>query len=110
MAFVPVPGEADMPERSKRLDCSRLAEAMGACAAREPGYCPVCGAEVFWTPTAYLWPIKRTAHSVMPGRSGTCPQCHRLLMFTVVRDPKKDANSKTIRAQDDRRSSAGEED
>jgi hypothetical protein len=59
------------------------------------GYCPVCGAEVLWTPTAHLWPSRRSAHSVLPGQSGTCARCHRVLMFTVVPDPADAADSKT---------------
>jgi len=59
------------------------------------GYCPVCGAEVLWTPTAHLWPSRRSAHSVLPGQSGICSHCHRVLMFTVVHDPAEDADSKT---------------
>jgi len=59
------------------------------------GYCPVCGAAVLWTPTAHLWPSRRSAQSVLPGQSGTCAHCHRVLMFTVVYDPAEDADSKT---------------
>jgi hypothetical protein len=59
------------------------------------GYCPVCGAEVLWTQTAALRPSRRSAQSVLPGQSGTCSHCHRVLMFTVVYDPAADAESKT---------------
>jgi hypothetical protein len=59
------------------------------------GTSPVCGAEVLWTPTARLWPSRRSAHSVLPGQSGICSHCHRVLMFTVVHDPAEDADSKT---------------
>ena len=59
------------------------------------GYCPVCGQKVLWTPTARLWPSRRSAHSVLPGQSGTCSHCHRVLMFTVVYEPAEDADSKT---------------
>jgi endogenous inhibitor of DNA gyrase (YacG/DUF329 family) len=59
------------------------------------GYCPVCGAEVLWMPTAHLWPSRRSAQSVLPSQSGVCPQCQRVLMFTVVNDPAEDADSKT---------------
>ena len=54
------------------------------------GFCPVCGKKVLWTPTARLWPSRRSAQSVLPGHSGTCPHCHRILMFTVVPDPAED--------------------
>ena len=57
--------------------------------------CPVCGAEVRWKPTAHLWPSRRSARSVLPGQSGACSHCHRVLMFTVVYDPAEDADSKT---------------
>jgi len=57
------------------------------------GYCPVCGAEVLWTPTARLWPTRRSTQSFLPSESGTCPHCHRDLMFTVVHDPAKDADT-----------------
>ena len=60
-----------------------------------PGYCPVCGAEILWTPTAHLWPSRRSAQAVLPGQSGTCPDCHRVLMFTVVHDPAEDADGRT---------------
>ncbi|GEM_PF-3031003 len=60
-----------------------------------PGYCPVCGAEILWTPTAHLWPSRRSAQAVLPGQSGTCPHCHRVLMFTVVHDPAEDADGRT---------------
>ena len=59
------------------------------------GYCPVCGAEVLWMPTAQLWPSRRSAHAVLPSQSGDCPHCHRVLMFTVVNDPAEDADGKT---------------
>ena len=59
------------------------------------GYCPACGAEVLWTPTAQLWPSRRSAHAVLPGQSGTCSHCHRVLMFTVAHDPAEDADSMT---------------
>ena len=53
------------------------------------GYCPVCGEKVVWQPMASLWPSRRAAHSVLPGHSGICAHCHRVLMFTVVPDPKE---------------------
>lgn len=59
------------------------------------GYCPVCGAEVLWTPTAHLWPSRRTAHSVLPSQSGMCSRCHRVLAFTVLNDPVQDGDSTT---------------
>ena len=59
------------------------------------GYCPVCGAEVLWVPTARLWPSRMSAQSVLPSQSGTCPRCHRVLMFTVVNGPAEDADDKT---------------
>lgn len=59
------------------------------------GYCPVCGAEVLWTPTAHLWPSRRATQSVLPSQSGICSQCHRVLMFTVVGDPAEDPDRKT---------------
>jgi hypothetical protein len=59
------------------------------------GYCPVCGAEVVWTPTTRLWPSRRSAHSVLPSQSGICARCHRVLMFTVVSGPAEDAAGKT---------------
>jgi hypothetical protein len=59
------------------------------------GYCPVCGAEVLWTPTAQLWPTKRSSQSVLPSQSGTCGRCHRELVFTVVYDPATDADRPT---------------
>ena len=59
------------------------------------GYCPVCGTEVLWTPTARLWPSKKSTRSVLPSRSGTCSGCHRVLMFTVVPDSADDADGKT---------------
>ena len=62
---------------------------------RSRGYCPVCGAEVLWTPTAQLCPSRRSAHSVLASQSGVCPRCHRVLMFTVVDDPADDAAGKT---------------
>ena len=51
------------------------------------GFCPVCGAEVDWIATARLWPSRRAAQAVLPSHSGTCPRCHRVLMFAVVHDP-----------------------
>lgn len=59
------------------------------------GYCPVCGAEVFWTPTAHLWPSRRVTQSALPSQSGICSQCHRLLMFTVMNDPAEDGGGKS---------------
>ena len=55
------------------------------------GYCPVCGAEVLWMPTAHLWPSRKSAHAALPSHSGDCPYCHRVLMYTVVHDPAEGA-------------------
>jgi hypothetical protein len=55
------------------------------------GYCPVCGGAVLWTPTAHLWPSKRLARSVLPSQSGVCPQCHRILMYTVMNEAAEDS-------------------
>ena len=60
------------------------------------GYCPVCGAEVVWTPTAQLWPSRRSAQSVLPSQSGICLHCHRALMYSVVHDPAEDSGSEEI--------------
>ena len=58
------------------------------------GYCPVCGAEVVWMPTALLWPTRKSAQSVLPSQSGACSHCRRVLTFSVVHDPAADAGSK----------------
>lgn len=50
------------------------------------GHCPVCGEKVTWTPTSQLWPSRRMAKTAMPGYSGTCSGCRRVLMFTVISD------------------------
>lgn len=54
------------------------------------GYCPACGAEIDWVATAHLWPTRRSAQAVLPSLSGTCPECHRMLMYSVVHDPVAD--------------------
>ena len=59
------------------------------------GYCPACGAQVLWTPTAHLWPSPRAVQSVLPTQSGICPRCQRVLMYTVVSDPAADAGGTT---------------
>ncbi|MHB8793655.1 MAG: hypothetical protein ACYC6O_10020 [Thermoleophilia bacterium] len=50
------------------------------------GGCPICGMKVIWTPTSQLWPSKRMTKTAMPGYSGTCSGCKRVLMFTVISD------------------------
>jgi hypothetical protein len=60
------------------------------------GYCPVCGADVVWTPTAHLWPTRKSAHAVLPGQSGACSHCHRVLMYTVMNEPAADADGTSI--------------
>ena len=57
------------------------------------GCCPVCGAEVQWIPTSHLWPSRRVAREVLPSQSGTCPSCHRILMYTVLNEASRDAGA-----------------
>ena len=59
------------------------------------GYCPVCGAEVLWMPTAHLWPSRKSARAALPSQSAVCSRCQRVLIFTVVDDPTEDAGSAT---------------
>jgi len=74
------------------------------------GFCPVCGGAVQWIPTSHLWPSRRAAREVLPSQSGTCSGCGRVLMYTVLNGPGRDAGSEpagdagTARAGD----SAGE--
>ncbi|MDO8736159.1 MAG: hypothetical protein Q7K29_03650 [Thermoleophilia bacterium] len=54
------------------------------------GYCPICGQKVRWTPTARLWPTRKSGQSALPGHSGVCSSCHQVIMFTVVSDSSED--------------------
>lgn len=55
------------------------------------GFCPACGAEVRWIATSHLWPSRRSAREALPSQSGTCSGCGRVLMYTVLNEPPRDA-------------------
>jgi hypothetical protein len=59
------------------------------------GYCPVCGADVVWMPTAQLWPSGKAARSILPSHSGTCSRCDRMITFTVAPEPAEHTTDPT---------------